>query len=69
VDEQKTANRTRSERDREAVPPPGTVPERTWADDAADARTSDDPRARTPHDSAGQPSGRPFEESRRPEST
>jgi hypothetical protein len=35
---------------------------RTWADDAADARTSDDPRARTPSDAAGQPSGRPFDE-------
>ena len=66
MDEEKTSERTRSERDREAVPPPGTVPERTWADEAAEARSSDDPRARTPHDSAGQPSGRPFEESRRP---
>ena len=68
MDEQKTSERTWSRPDREAVPPPGTVPDRTWADEAAEARSSDDPRARTPHDSAGQPSGRPFEESRRPAS-
>ena len=33
-----------------------------WADDAAKARTAGDPRARTPSDSAGQPSTRSFEE-------
>jgi hypothetical protein len=37
-------------------------PGRTWADDAAEARSSDDPRARTPRDAAGQPSTRSFEE-------
>lgn len=35
---------------------------REWVNDAANARTADDPRARTPSDAAGQPSGRPFEE-------
>jgi hypothetical protein len=35
---------------------------RTWADEAAKARTADDPRARTPKDAAGQPSTRSFEE-------
>lgn len=34
---------------------------RTWADEAAKARTADDPRARTPNDNAGQPSVRSFE--------
>lgn len=37
-------------------------PDRTWADEAAKARTADDPRARTPKDAAGQPSNRPFNE-------
>ncbi|WBB47889.1 hypothetical protein O3597_22630 [Verrucosispora sp. WMMA2044] len=27
-----------------------------WADDAAQARSADDPRARTPHDATGHPS-------------
>ena len=35
---------------------------REWADEAASARTADDPRARPPHDAAGQPTTRPFEE-------
>jgi hypothetical protein len=35
---------------------------RKWVDEAADARTSDDPRARTPRDATGQPSTRPFDE-------
>ncbi|WBB77828.1 hypothetical protein O7606_16295 [Micromonospora sp. WMMD882] len=32
-----------------------------WADEAAQARTADDPRAMAPHDAAGRPSttGRP----------
>ncbi|GAB3852172.1 hypothetical protein ACFFMR_30555 [Micromonospora andamanensis] len=29
---------------------------RDWADDAAQARSADDPRARTPHDATGHPS-------------
>ncbi|SFC83397.1 hypothetical protein SAMN05216284_107331 [Micromonospora sediminimaris] len=29
---------------------------RDWADDAAQARSADDPRARTPHDATGRPS-------------
>ncbi|GIJ23523.1 hypothetical protein [Micromonospora lutea] len=29
---------------------------RDWADDAAEARSADDPRARSPHDAAGRPS-------------
>lgn len=29
---------------------------RNWADEAAQARTADDPRGRTPHDRAGVPS-------------
>lgn len=37
-------------------------PGQTWADDAAQARTSDDPRARTPSDASGQPSDRSFDE-------
>ncbi|MBQ1072716.1 hypothetical protein KBX06_05980 [Micromonospora sp. C31] len=33
---------------------------RDWADDAAQARTADDPRAMAPRDAAGRPSqGRP----------
>ncbi|MEH0970373.1 hypothetical protein V6U77_04445 [Micromonospora sp. CPCC 205546] len=33
---------------------------RDWADDAAEARTADDPRAMAPHDAAGRPSqGKP----------
>jgi hypothetical protein len=34
----------------------------TWADEAAKARTSDDPRARTPSDAVGQPSTRSLDE-------
>ena len=30
--------------------------QRDWADEAAKARTTDDPRRRSPHDSAGVPS-------------
>jgi hypothetical protein len=37
-------------------------PDRTWADEAAKARTADDPRARTPKDAVGQPTNRPFDE-------
>ncbi|MEU6072880.1 hypothetical protein [Micromonospora sp. NPDC047074] len=34
---------------------------RDWADDAAQARTADDPRAMAPRDAAGRPSqGRPL---------
>ncbi|KIR64839.1 hypothetical protein ABUL04_26975 [Micromonospora harpali] len=34
---------------------------RDWADEAAQARTADDPRAVAPHDAAGRPSnGRQF---------
>ncbi|MEV6694450.1 hypothetical protein AB0M35_23540 [Micromonospora sp. NPDC051196] len=29
---------------------------RDWADEAAQARSADDPRARTPHDATGRPS-------------
>lgn len=29
---------------------------RDWADEAAEARTADDPRAMAPHDAAGRPS-------------
>ncbi len=29
---------------------------RDWADEAAQARTADDPRAMAPHDAAGRPS-------------
>ena len=36
--------------------------DRHWADEAAKARTADDPRARTPRDAAGQPSTRSLEE-------
>ena len=35
---------------------------REWADDAASSRTASDPRARPPHDAAGQPTTRPFDE-------
>ncbi|WP_433531087.1 hypothetical protein ACQPYA_02905 [Micromonospora sp. CA-263727] len=31
-------------------------PGRDWADEAAQARSADDPRARTPHDPTGRPS-------------
>jgi hypothetical protein len=37
-------------------------PKRPWADEAAKARTADDPRARTPRDSSGQPSTRSLDE-------
>jgi len=40
---------------------PGKKAEHTWADDAAKARTADDPRSRTPGDAVGQPSQRSFE--------
>jgi hypothetical protein len=30
--------------------------QRDWEDEAAEARTADDPRARTPHDKRGTPS-------------
>ncbi|MEV1289174.1 hypothetical protein [Micromonospora sp. NPDC049679] len=30
--------------------------QRDWEDEAAEARTADDPRARTPHDRTGTPS-------------
>ncbi|TCB99596.1 hypothetical protein E0H26_03295 [Micromonospora zingiberis] len=33
-----------------------TRPDRDWADEAAQARSADDPRARTPHDATGRPS-------------
>jgi len=45
-----------------ATQEPEERPGRDWADDAADARTSDDPRARAPHDALGIPSNRPFDE-------
>ena len=35
--------------------------DRDWADDAAEARTADDPRAMAPRDAGGRPSqGRPL---------
>ena len=37
-------------------------PGHSWADEAAKARTADDPRARTPRDAVGQPSTRSLEE-------
>lgn len=33
-----------------------------WAEDAAKARTADDPRIRAPRDSAGRPSTKSFDE-------
>jgi hypothetical protein len=36
-------------------------PDQSWADEAAKARSADDPRARTPSDAAGQPTDRSFE--------
>ena len=33
-----------------------TQQRRNWADEAAQARTADDPRGRTPHDRSGVPS-------------
>ncbi|WP_428962419.1 hypothetical protein [Micromonospora fluostatini] len=39
---------------------PAEKPDRDWADEAAQARTADDPRAVAPHDAAGRPSiGKP----------
>jgi len=39
---------------------PDTDHDRDWADDAAQARTADDPRAVAPRDAAGRPSqGKP----------
>ncbi|MFG3697753.1 hypothetical protein ACGF5C_07505 [Micromonospora sp. NPDC047620] len=50
---QQTTDRERREQDAERG--------RDWADDAAQARTADDPRAMTPRDAAGRPSqGRPL---------
>jgi hypothetical protein len=46
---QQAAERKRRERDEERG-------RRTWADEAAQARTGDDPRAVAPHDKAGKPS-------------
>jgi hypothetical protein len=37
-------------------------PAGTWADEASKARTAGDPRARTPHDPAGQPSDQSFDQ-------
>ena len=33
-----------------------------WVDDAAEARTGDDPRATAPRDKAGRPSDKPFDQ-------
>ncbi|SBT51212.1 hypothetical protein [Micromonospora auratinigra] len=50
---QQTAERER--------PEPDTERARDWADEAAQARTADDPRATAPRDAAGRPSnGRQF---------
>ncbi|MFF5070278.1 hypothetical protein ACFY2R_03440 [Micromonospora olivasterospora] len=50
---QQTAERERREQDEERG--------RDWADEAAQARTADDPRTMAPHDAAGRPSnGRQF---------
>ncbi|MCM0675551.1 hypothetical protein NCC78_12740 [Micromonospora phytophila] len=50
---QQTAERDRSEQDAER--------NRDWADDAAEARTADDPRAMAPRDAGGRPSqGKPI---------
>ncbi|WDZ86479.1 hypothetical protein [Micromonospora cathayae] len=38
---------------------------RDWADEAAQARTADDPRAMAPHDAAGRPSTTGTRERRR----
>ncbi|WP_433389401.1 hypothetical protein [Micromonospora sp. KLBMP9576] len=49
---QQTAEDDRREQDTER--------DRDWADDAAQARTADDPRAMAPRDAAGRPSqGKP----------
>ncbi|SCG62661.1 hypothetical protein [Micromonospora halophytica] len=49
----RTAEQERHEQDAER--------NRDWADEAAEARTADDPRAMTPRDAAGRPSnGRQF---------
>ncbi|MFC4148782.1 hypothetical protein ACFO0M_21205 [Micromonospora mangrovi] len=51
--QQQTAERERHEEDTERG--------RDWADEAAQARTSDDPRTTSPRDAAGRPSnGRQF---------
>jgi len=64
VDDKDAQDRNEQDRRREpaAGPPRDERARRTWADDAADARSSDDPRARTPRDAAGQPSQRSFDE-------
>ncbi|MFG1886963.1 hypothetical protein ACGFIR_03725 [Micromonospora sp. NPDC049051] len=50
---QQSTDRDRREQDTERG--------RDWADDAAQARTADDPRAMAPHDAAGRPSqGKPI---------
>lgn len=45
---QQAAERNRRKRD--------ATRKRDWADEAAQARTADDPRAMAPHDAAGRPS-------------
>ena len=45
---QQTAERDRQEQDAER--------NRDWADEAAEARTADDPRAMAPRDAGGRPS-------------
>lgn len=51
--QQQAAERERREREAEGT--------RKWADEAAQARTADDPRAMSPRDAAGRPSnGRQF---------
>jgi hypothetical protein len=54
---QDAENRRRERQERREEPT-----ENDWADEAAKARTADDPRARTPHDAAGQPTTKSLEE-------
>jgi hypothetical protein len=53
-----SAQPRRSDRDegRPEREPTAPARERDWADEAAQARTADDPRAVAPHDAVGEPS-------------
>jgi hypothetical protein len=63
VNDKEATGQNKEERPRVPEREPGEErPKGTWADEAAKARTSDDPRARTPRDAAGEPTTRSFDE-------
>jgi hypothetical protein len=55
-------DRTEQDRDQRQQREGDRRDDKRWADEAAKARTADDPRARTPRDAVGQPSTRSLDE-------